>query len=413
MNTQSRLLLFAVLMFANLSASRIDAYEFKAKVSSYSLFAIERHEFSRSRFISEGTFTHPLSDHFNIEVSARGFIDPAIWSASYPKPVVRDERYEITPRTAFIEFSALPVKLRLGMQQIVWGEALHYLSADLLHPKDYRDFFINDLSWARVAQTGIWLSYDADGTNAQFVYFPFSKVHRLPRYQSEFYLKNYGAEQFGIFNLPTESQYDFGKPTLGVNLGKRIDDFDIHLMAVLSKDFQKHLNGFEYQYGQILTTAATASLTYYDFIFRAEAINIFNRKLNSLTLSATVGDETITQIQMIPSVEYNLTEDIMFNTQAYYHQNLNCPSNLIEDCAVFQQAFGLHFVRLPFKLDLDTTAWIEYKDPSVWWSTKVKRAFGDHLTVIVGVEQFMGEGQTTYSELANRDQISSWIEYAF
>jgi hypothetical protein len=409
--TKSRILtaMLPVLLFTTCA----NAVTHSEKISNFTMFSMKREKFSRSRFQLESNIANDLNDRWSIDASARAFVDPGVWSANYLDSVTEDERAEIRLRSLFLEWHGLPWKIRIGLQQIVWGEALHYLSADLLHPKDLRDFYINDLEWARIPQAGLWASYDDGHQNFQFVYFPYSETHKIPHFGSEFFLKRYGAEQFGLMNVRVESKYDFSKPLIGANYGLRFHELDIHFMGVFSKDFQRYYDAARFKNDRVVTGALTASYAYDDFLFRFEEIAYFNRQFNILNSPASISSEKRTQLTTLPVLEYNLFGDLVFSQQLYWAQTLNCSDTQILPCRTIQHGISLHATQLPLKLEFDSSAWIEYKDKSAWWSTKIKRPFGDQLTATVGFEEFFGDGSSIYSELSSHDQLTARLEYNF
>lgn len=403
----------ALITFEIASLGKIQAFTHTEKFTNFSMLSAERSRLSRSRFQFEGSANVDLIERWSVEGSARVFVDPGVWTANYTDAVTSDERWQASPRSLYLEFSALPYRMRLGLQQVVWGEALHYFSADLLHPKDLRDFFLNDLEWARIPQTGVSISYDDGSQNYQFVYFPYTEAHRLPRIGSEFYLNRYGVDGLGIQNTSEVSRFDFSKPTLGLNIGHRFDEFDLHAMVVYAKDFQRYYENRRYKYDRLLTVAGTASYTWRDFLFRFEEIINFNRTLNVLNSPVSISDASVTQFTTLPVIELTVTDDVTIAQQIYWMQTLNCADGQLLPCRTLQHGTTLHWMHLPWRLELDTSVWVETKDPSAWWSAKLKRPFGERMTATLGFEEFFGSGSTVYSELASHDQITAKFEYIF
>ena len=151
------------------------AVEHDAKVSYFSLYDLDHQNLNRARFQLEAKIQDDLSERTSWEVSARTFYDPAITVPDrFSERIKKDEGWEVAPRAAFLEMRALPWRMRIGLQEVVWGEALHFFSADILHPKDYRDLFFNDLNWSRIPQAVIWTGFENEKWNFAAVYFPFS-----------------------------------------------------------------------------------------------------------------------------------------------------------------------------------------------------------------------------------------------
>ncbi len=375
--------------------------------------------FSRSRIEilsgAEGTYRDQWRGH----ASARLFYDPAIWPEShYSESVRKDEGYDAELRTGYVEYSSLPWKMRAGLQDVVWGEALHYFSADILHPKDFRDGFLNTLSWARRPQFGFWSSYSADKGSLEFVYFPVSRLNRYPRQGAEFAVPRTLPESLGLPAASTESLWDFSEPALGVNGGLQWGAFDAHLIATWIRDPQPHLRyqagATEFESKSMSVLAGTMSYTTGDFLFRGESQWFFGRQLNRLQ-SGMLTSESVTELNHLGSVEYSGFDQMLLSFQGFWMQRLGCKSGQILNCRVFQEGVQFVWMNLPLDLEFETTFWAEAADPAAWWSTKLRRPFTDHLKAELSIEEFFGsaDGSSVYADWRNQDQIILQLEYLF
>lgn len=389
-----------------LSISSAFAFEPQIDLRNDTFFNQTKHRFSRSRFSAEAKTSHEFSNRWGGEVAGRLFADPvAAWNDHYTQSAKKDERWDAQWRSGYLEFQNLPWRLRVGRQEVVWGESLHYFSADLLHPQDFRDFWINDLAWARIPQTGLWSLYATENWSVEWVYFPWSEAHRRPRFSGEFFLNRTSIERAATPKPSEESRVDFSKPVLGFNAGFSWQEWRFHVMSAWRKDFNAHLENSVMRYDRLFASAITASYAREDFLIRTEFSNFSPRRLNDgLQIVSTY------EWRALGSLEWNATDRLTFSAQEFW---IYCTRNPLDQCRNHQTSLGFQWRDLPWDLELDSAGWFDYKDPSFWWSSHIKKPIGDFTQVQIGSEQFFGSGQSIYSELKSRDQWTARVEVKF
>lgn len=401
-----------------LPLSQTETSEARGKVSSYNMFNSYRSELSRARLILQLEGLKDVSDEFSFDLGARAFVDPAISPSSpYPDAVKEDEGRDIELRKFYLSYRKLPFSLKIGMQEVVWGEALHYFSADLLHPKDYRDGLINDLSWARRPQTGIWTSYEGNDWSLQAVYFPVSVLNRYPKAGAEFSIPAYDVESLGIRGTSDEGLFQFDEPTAGANLGLKVSGWELHLLASLLRDPQRtfQISTNQYRHDRIFQTGMTASYAWDSVLLRAESTLIPSRDLNHLDSNGQLGIHQVGEVNSLLALEISEIEDLILTAQAYLNQRYHCRESQLLTCRTLQESVGILWMNLPWDLEFESRVWMEWRDPSAWWTSRLKRNFGDHLETSLGLEQFLGpaDGRSVFAHFRNKDQILFRADYSF
>jgi len=100
-----------------------------------------------------------------VTVAVRGFYDAAYdLTDRYPKEVEHALGSEGTLREAFLEWSREALSIRVGKQQVVWGEAFGRFLTDIVVPKDLREFILPDFEYIRIPLwmlEGTWTRGDA------------------------------------------------------------------------------------------------------------------------------------------------------------------------------------------------------------------------------------------------------------
>lgn len=92
------------------------------------------------------------SGRWGAAIGARAYSESAFATNSrYPEPVRKRESSDFVVRDLFAEYRDSSALIRLGYQQVVWGEAFGFYYADIVNPKDTREFSLGDLSFQRIA----------------------------------------------------------------------------------------------------------------------------------------------------------------------------------------------------------------------------------------------------------------------
>ena len=134
----------------------------------------------------EGKYTP--SEAADLRVATRGWYD-AVFDATdrYPANVERDQQTELSLREAILTLRRADVELRLGRQQIVWGEAISTFVTDVVNPKDFREFVLPDFSELRIPIWALDVVYHlGPGLTLEGVWTPDTMHNRLPKRGAEF-----------------------------------------------------------------------------------------------------------------------------------------------------------------------------------------------------------------------------------
>lgn len=407
--------LIAFITLSCLEPSYADRPDFKLEsdLEQYSSYNTSQSHFSRVRFQAYLKANVYASSASSVEVSYRLWVDPYLWNGGpYPERVRQDERSQLDLRSLFYEYRALPFRIRLGTQQVVWGEALNYFSADLLHPKDFRDFFLNELSWARIPQTGAWAAYDPGDWSMSFVYFPYSETHRLPEAGAEFFLPEYSVESLGLSRPTQAKRFRFDQPSLGAKLGLRPGAFDINFIAVHQRDPQAYYDpqDAELEHSMITSLAVTGSYAWRYWLARAESILMLNRKSNRIQ-SGQLDTKTNHESLHLLALEWDSSHWLKLSYQAFLNKKYQCEKNFVQDCKSLLNAFGFRLRELGYDIEIESENWIDLQDAGAWVSTRALFPLSTRVSLILRLDQFFGDG--SFQALSDRDQLGLRLKARF
>ncbi|MFN0086584.1 MAG: DUF1302 family protein [Blastocatellia bacterium] len=134
-------------------------------------------QMSRTIFDAKGLFK--ISDDWKLTLEGRAHYDP-VKRLGYPKGVWFD------PRQALLDGKAGKIDLKLGLQQVVWGQADGLRVLDVINPLDYREFILEDFLDSR---RPLWMArgdLPLKGGSLQMLWIPYFAPARLPGVENEF-----------------------------------------------------------------------------------------------------------------------------------------------------------------------------------------------------------------------------------
>src|SRR5206468_9944043 len=164
----------------------------------------------------------------------RGWYD-AVFEATdrYPANVERDQKTDLSLREALLIVGLGDLDVRLGRQQIVWGEAISTFVTDVVNPKDFREFVLPDFTELRIpiwALDATWRL--ARNVTLETVWTPDTMHNRLPKRGAEF---QFAGPDFRFRNpvvrLPDdEDEFSLARSEGGFRLSALREGWDVSLI---------------------------------------------------------------------------------------------------------------------------------------------------------------------------------------
>ncbi len=117
------------------------------------------------------------------------------------------DRFEFELREFYVDwYVGSRSTLRLGKQQIVWGETDGLKLLDVVNPQNFREFILEDFDESRIPQWSVKAEFPLKGLNVELVWIPDMSAHDLPGLASSFFpsaLIPRMPENVAIHMLPT------------------------------------------------------------------------------------------------------------------------------------------------------------------------------------------------------------------
>lgn len=200
----------------------------------------EPNEFTKIKNILRLSTTQPITSNVTLNLAGRFYHDAVFGlTDTYGDRVEEDQESEADLREAFFHLSHGDWDLRLGKQQIVWGEAVGGLFvADVVTPKDLREFILPEPSEMRIPVWAANMEYFLRGTYLQFVWIPLLDFNELPVEGSEFEQPlNLPQGVPATIRSPEEPSRNLKNSGLGIRISRMISGWDLGAFYLYTYDY--------------------------------------------------------------------------------------------------------------------------------------------------------------------------------
>lgn len=298
----------------------------------------------------EGAYTLPSPGHWSklmnrLEVGSQGqFTGSVKWKATvrtdydaiyasndyYASDVRRDQRFNFLVRETYLDGSAGAFDLRVGRQQIVWGEVVGLFFADVVSAKDLRESVLQNFDTIRIPQWAARGEYFVGDTHFEAIWIPIATVDEIGKPGSNFYpYPPAGPAGYGYFvNDERRPKHDWSTQNFGLRASSVYRGWDGSLFAYRSVDteptFLREIVNrpiptfvFTPVHQKITQYGATVSKDLDDFVLKAEAVYTVGRAFNVSRLDAQNGVVRQNFLDYIVSLDFPLPSDDRLNLQAF------------------------------------------------------------------------------------------------
>jgi hypothetical protein len=203
--TRARTLPPLVLLASLLLGARASAAEATVTLESANAFRIyspHRVQKSQNRLLLEGDVALPFSG-WSAHAEGWLFWDPAAHLVGRDpdfgqEPIDRDQiggsrEAEAELRELYLDGELQAgnslLRLRIGKQQVVWGQSFGLRVLDIVNAQDFREFILDDFNRARTPVFGVRADASIGSWEIQGIVFPDFEPDVLPDFESEFALE--------------------------------------------------------------------------------------------------------------------------------------------------------------------------------------------------------------------------------
>lgn len=376
----------------------------------------------RLEITSQGSF----SENVKWRVGLRGDYD-AIYDLShyYPSAVRQDQRFDLLVRETYLDIGAGNVELRIGRQQIVWGEVIGLFFADVVSAKDLRQFILPDFDQLRIPQWAVRAEYFAGDTHLEGIVIPIATVNEIGKPGSAFYAyPPAGPAGYGYFiNDEQRPKHTGGNMNYGVRASTLISGWDLAGFAYRSVDasptfFRQIVAApvptvvYTPRHERITQYGSTLAKDFGSFVLKAEAVFTEGQNFNTTRLNDSDGVVRQNYLDYIVSLERPFADDQRVNFQFFQRRFADHDPDIIpkkreSGVSLFwsgkigpnvePQLLAIH--------SLDRNDWM--LRPKVYWSLR------RNWRASVGADVFGGKPNGLFGQFDHQDRVYVELRRSF
>lgn len=399
--------------------------------------------------VIHGSFRNEIAHHiykpykfskFNNQfaLSARGEILPSVryrisgWTYYdaaydfgdyYSDSARSDQRFETELRDTYIDYSFGPWDLRLGKQQVVWGEAVGVFVADVVNAKDLRELNLPDLDSIRIPEWGMNLEYTKNDFHSEFVLLPGIEFDRIGVTGSEF-----------AFPLPlppnTPATYrdakapkdGFENSKVGTRLsylwqGLDVGVFYLHSWTstpVLYRTINAGVYDFDPAYRRLNIIGTTVSKEFNDIVFKGDFVYTKDNYFPVLDPIDSDGIVKSSHWDYLLGADYTFFNRLDVNAQFIQRVIVDHTDTMLEQDK-YNSSVSLRLSRNFWNRKLQTEILTIYglSDSDFLYQPKATYNLTDNWQARVGVDIFAGQSSGTLGYFRNKSRYYSQLTYKF
>lgn len=377
-----------------------------------------------------GSQTGSPLDSWSVTLEGRAHWDP-VDRLGFPSRVWFD------PRQAFVEGKAGPVDLKLGLQQVVWGQADGLRILDVVNPLDYREFILEDFLDSR---RPLWMARSdlplGDGT-LQMLWIPYFAPGRQPGAEKEFGLGPvYGlgllspssssppipgggleigpterpATTLGNSQVGLRYQHTLGGWDLTGNYFRGWEDLPTPFLGQPASGTPPGRTLLEPRHVRREVIGGTATTARGPVVFRFEAGWNRHRPVALqpqalLDGSAPNGFGRAAQFSSVVGLDYSVTPWLWVSGQYFLQETFEKQERLLlpRTSHLVSLYWRAQFFRDRFRPELFLLVGLHERQSMI--RPRLTRLLGDHFSVSVGADLLGGTPRTPFGAFGDRDRV--------
>ena len=351
-------------------------------------------------------------------------VDPVYYVSNfYPEPVKKNQQLDFFVRETYLDLAAGPVDLRLGRQQIVWGEMVGLFFADVVSAKDLRDFVLPPFEIIRIPQWAVRAEYFRGDSHFEAVWIPYPSYNDIGKPGAEFYPQLPVPPGFTSVIQPEDfPAHTLSNTNYGLRASTLIRGWDWSAFYYRSMDAaqtfypQVQLTptptvSFQARHDRIWQAGATVAKDFGRAVLKAEAVYTSGRSFPVSTIQAPVGLVRQNALDYVVGVDVPIGADVRVNVQGFQRLFYATESGLPK--ADNETGASLQIVWTIGKFAPELL-WIQGFSPNQGWvRPRVVWNFRQNWSAATGVDVFWGPVTSGFGQFNNRDRVFAEVRYSF
>mgnify|MGYP001224399319 CR=1 FL=1 len=373
------------------------------------------------QLIGSGSFSKDL----NSKISGRFSYDPVYrYTDTFPPQVRSDQQSVVELRDTYLDYSRGPFDIRLGKQQVVWGEAVGVFFADVVNAKDLREFILPDFDMIRIPQWGADFEYTKNEFHAEFVWLPGIAMNKYGVTGSEFAFP-FPVPEGATYSYvdPQKPKTSFNNSETGLRLSYLLRGWDMSAFYYYTWDkapamyrsiSPSGVYQFDPRYNRLHIAGSTFSKELGDFVLKGEFV--YNRKgsFSNMDPGNPDGISRKDYIDYLLGLDYTFWGKIDTNVQFMQRIIFKYDKALLNEESV-RNSFSFWVSRkfLEDRLEAEFLVITSLMEPDVMYRPKLTYTFKNNWKCRVGLDLFQGVSTGTFGKFEKKKRVYAQASYTF
>lgn len=367
-----------------------------------------------------------VSDALSFKLSGRFYYDALFnLTHSFPANVKSDQHSELELRDTYIDYSYGPWDIRLGKQQIVWGEAVALFFADVVNAKDLREFILPDFDLIRMPDWASDIEYSKDNFHAEFVWLPAPQFNKMGVTNAEFAFPYPIPTPTTAFTAkdavrPKNSidNSDVGMKLSYLFSGWDVSAFYLHTWNKSPINFRTISSGvfnFFPQYKRLDIMGATLAKEMNKVVLKGELVFNKDGYFSIFDNNDTDGVVRRNFIDYLLGLDYTFFEKIDANLQFMQRVVFNHSDLLVDNEREFNNSLSFRIKTdfLSGKLEPEFLAIASLMEPDFLYRPKVSLKIKNNWRLRFGADIFQGHASGLFGKFDKKSRVYSEVIYSF
>lgn len=365
-----------------------------------------------------------LNEHLSASATQRLYYDAVFdLTDNFPSSVESDQEFEAEARETYLDYSQGPFDVRLGKQQIVWGDAVGLFFADVVNAKDLREYILPDFDLIRIPQWGLDAEWSGDVAHAEFVWLPVLAFDKLGVTGSEFEFPR--PVPLGVASTltdPATPPSSFNNSEVGTRLSYLLNGWDVSLfyfytwdkLPVLFRTIQSGVYNFAPAYRRAHLLGGSFSKALSDVVLKGEWV--LNPQQHFSTLDATDADGVVQRsvIDYLVGLDYTFFDRLETNVQLMQRVIPNHPDLLAnEDTTRTHLSVWLKTAWFDGKVEPELLFISRLSEQDLLYRPKVTVDVTDSLQWRMGADIFQGNSSGLFGRFDKHSRIYTELRFQF
>ncbi len=374
------------------------------------------------RLVTKGN----LTPNVKWQISGHLIYDPIFeLDGHYPDRVEDDQKLDGWFHETFLDISMGNWEVRLGRQNIVWGEAVGLFFADVISALDLREFVLPDFDIMRIPQWAIRAEYYLENFHGELVFIPQMTTDEIGEPGAEFYPLPVDAPPgFEVRvlddNEPDEFTKDFG---FGSRLSYVLDGWDMAAFYFSSPDkspaFERRINlgptpVLQYRplHERIHQVGGTLAKGFGSTVAKTEIVYTTDRLTSVEDVADLDGLEETDEVRILLGLDWSVGDHYanvqMFQTRFLQHEASMIPDDEENGLSLLYRTTALHPA-------LEGEAlWIRSLNRNEWLlQAKLTWHIDAHWRGVLGTDIFDGPRRGFLGQFRDTDRVYYEMRYSF